>query len=308
MSDPEKKAEKKAGEKAPDKAGSTADVTPAATSDTTAGEALDARATERSSRRIEKASEKAARAQRRADEARRRALEAVREGGLFEVSEESGGGRDEAGTPGTEPTGGTAAGEDGTADRADASATADERPRRRRLGELPGSRRLGSRAGLVSMVVLLAVLCGVATFAGVAWQGARDEAATEQSITAAPDDASAAAREILTDMFTYDQQTVTQAMDKVEPRLTGAAEEEFRTKSRAMAESATRNQKASVYSTVAAIAPEKIDDADHVGLLVMLNRMVSTEKNPKAQSAQSRIQVQMERIDGEWKLAKLESV
>ena len=54
--------------------------------------------------------------------------------------------------------------------------------------------------------------------------------------------------------------------------------------------------------------PQEVVDADHVTVLVMLNRMVSTKENPEAASSASRLSVAMERQDGTWKLAELEAL
>uniref|UniRef100_UPI001E4B04D1 hypothetical protein n=1 Tax=Dietzia sp. SYD-A1 TaxID=2780141 RepID=UPI001E4B04D1 len=153
-------------------------------------------------------------------------------------------------------------------------------------------------------VVLLAVT-GVST-----WQyvEARGEAATEQQIADAPRAATDAAREIATQMFTYDHRTVDAELAAVRERLTDPALTEFVEQSMPAVASAAKQQEASVYATVAAAAPQEVVDGDTVTVLVMLNRMVSTREEPEAASSASRLSLSMERVDGTWKLGELEAL
>ena len=91
-------------------------------------------------------------------------------------------------------------------------------------------------------------------------------------------------------------------------RLADPALTEFVEQSMPTVASAAKQQEATVYATVAAAAPQEVVDADHVTVLVMLNRMVSTKENPEAASSASRLSVAMERQDGTWKLAELEAL
>lgn len=153
--------------------------------------------------------------------------------------------------------------------------------------------------------VLLVVVAGLAS-----WQyvEAREATATEQRIADAPRAATDAAREITTQMFTYDHRTVDADLAAVRDRLADPALTEFVEQSMPTVASAAKQQEATVYATVAAAAPQEVVDADHVTVLVMLNRMVSTKENPEAASSASRLSVAMERQDGTWKLAELEAL
>ena len=237
----------------------------------------------RAARRAQREAERAARAQRKADAARQRALEAARAGGLFE-------GMEEAPRPAETPA--PSAGDD----------PAPAEPRRQPLD--PQRRRALTTALAVASAILV-VVTGLAT-----WQyvEAREAALAEQAVTDAPLEATDAAREIATQMFTYDHRTVDEDLAAVRDRLTDPALEEFVEQSMPAVSSAAKQQEATVYATVAAAAPQEVVDADTVTVLVMLNRMVSTKEAPEAASSASRLSLDMVREDGTWKLAELTSL
>ncbi|WP_159149707.1 hypothetical protein, partial [Dietzia lutea] len=170
---------------------------------------------------------------------------------------------------------------------------------------LDPARRRTLITALSVLSVLLVVVAGLATWQYVEARGAT---ATEQRIADAPRAATDAAREITTQMFTYDHRTVDADLAAVRDRLADPALTEFVEQSMPTVASAAKQQEATVYATVAAAAPQEVVDADHVTVLVMLNRMVSTKENPEAASSASRLSVAMERQDGTWKLAELEAL
>ncbi|KZO60349.1 MULTISPECIES: hypothetical protein [Dietzia] len=252
----------------------------------------------RAARRAQREAERAARAQRKADAARERALEAARAGGLFEGM---------SAMPRTETseavdtsgyTGSAGSAEDSGATGAAPAPAAARTP-------LDPARRRTLITALSVVSVLLVVVAGLAS-----WQyvEAREATATEQRIADAPRAATDAAREITTQMFTYDHRTVDADLAAVRDRLADPALTEFVEQSMPTVASAAKQQEATVYATVAAAAPQEVVDADHVTVLVMLNRMVSTKENPEAASSASRLSVAMERQDGTWKLAELEAL
>ena len=267
----------------------------------------------RAARRAQREAERAARAQRKADAARERALEAARAGGLFEGMSamprtETSEAVDTAAAAGTaEDTGGT-----GTATARTATGTAAAQPA---TGTAPApaaarapldpARRRTLITALSVVSVLLVVVAGLAS-----WQyvEAREATATEQRIADAPRAATDAAREITTQMFTYDHRTVDADLGAVRERLADPALSEFVEQSMPTVASAAKQQEATVYATVAAAAPQEVTDAERVTVLVMLNRMVSTKDAPEAASSASRLSVDMVRQDGTWKLAELNAL
>ena len=256
----------------------------------------------RSARRAQREAERAARAQRKADAARERALVAARAGGLFEGMEAM---------PGTAAAGARAHGADASADTAEAPTGVGEPAGSGRVSlaksqptrePIDPARRRTLTIALAVASVLLVVVAGLAS-----WQyaEARDAAAAEQLVADAPHAATDAAREIATQMFTYDHRTVDADLAAVRERLSDPALTEFVEQSMPTVASAAKQQEASVYATVAAAAPQEVVDADNVEVLVMLNRMVSTKEAPEAASSASRLTLSMVRVDGTWKLGEL---
>lgn len=251
----------------------------------------------RGSRRAQRAAERAARAQRKADEARERALEAARASGLFDGV---------GAMPKTEIRRGETTVAESSVPILDDTRTSKPRPSSS-VGDVAEART--RRRGLVPLLavasVVLLVLAGLATWGYVE---ARDDASVEQSIASAPQEATDAAREITTQMFSYDHQSVDAELGAVRERLTDPALAEFVERSMPAVSSAAKQQEATVFATVAAAAAEEVVDQDHVTVLVMLNRMVSTKAEPKAASSASRLRVNMVREGGQWKLGKLSSL
>lgn len=251
----------------------------------------------RATRRARREAERAARAQRKADAARERALEAARAGGLFEGMEAM---------PRTE-TADARADEDtaGGATARPASATPSPSPAPASREPIDPARRRTLITALALVSAVLVVVTGLAT-----WQyvEAREATAIEEQIAAAPRAATDAAREITTQMFTYDHRTVDADLGAVRERLADPALSEFVEQSMPTVASAAKEQEATVYATVAAAAPQEVVDADRVTVLVMLNRMVSTKDAPEAASSASRLSVDMVRQDGTWKLAELNAL
>lgn len=270
----------------------------------------------RSARRAQREAERAARAQRKADAARERALVAARAGGLFEGMEAM---------PRTATADARAHSADAGADTSDApAASSDARDQTTEVFAGPGeptgagrvsleksrpsretidpARRRKLTAALAAATAVLLVVAGLAS-----WQyvEARDATAAEQLVADAPRAATDAAREIATQMFTYDHRTVDADLAAVRERLTDPALTEFVEQSMPTVASAAKQQEASVYATVAAAAPQEVVDADHVTVLVMLNRMVSTKEAPEAASSASRLSLSMVQVDGTWKLGEL---
>ena len=277
----------------------------------------------RAARRAQREAERAARAQRKADAARQRAMEAARAGGLFEGMEASPGGASGAGAAGGAAAGvATAAGAATTpsaatpsastaaasatpgdsADPAGSSASVRDTPAREPMD--PARQRALTRI-LAAVSVVLVVVAGLAT-----WQyvEAREATAAEEQIANAPTAATDAAREIATQMFTYDHRTVDTDLASVRPGLTEPALGEFVEQSMPTVASAAKQQEATVYATVAAAAPQDVVDQDNVTVLVMLNRMVSTKDAPEAASSASRLSLEMKREGDTWKLAKLNAL
>lgn len=264
--------------------------------DATNGEAPDVRAT----RRAQREAERAARAQRKADAARARALAAARAGGLFDGMQAM----PAATEPAVEPA----------ADAAPVSRSAETIPpapaptpdRRAADADTDTDHPLGERrrfAAVFAIVTVIAlVVAGLATWGYV---GARGDTKAEQAITAAPYEATEAAREIVTQMFTYDHRTVDADLGAVRDRLVDPALSEFVERSMPSVAAAAKEQEATVFATVAAAAPEEIIDADHATVLVMVNRMVSTKEDPKAASSASRLRVDMVHTGDGWKLGEL---
>lgn len=251
----------------------------------------------RSSRRAQRAAERAARAQRKADSARERAVDAARAGGLFE-------GMDAMPRTDAAPTGRQGA------QRPPYGAGDAGKPQPRPYGESTGTESPAPPSWLVPVLaaaaVIFVVLAGLATWGYIE---ARDDTAVEQAIAAAPQDAANAARDITTQMFSYDHQTVDADLAAVREQLTEPALSEFVETSMPAVASAAKQQEATVFATVAAAATENVVDQNHVTVLVMLNRMVSTKDEPKAASSASRLLVDMVRgDDGQWKLGKLSSL
>ena len=217
----------------------------------------------RAARRAQREAERAARAQRKADAARERALEAARAGGLFEGM---------SAMPRTETseavdtsgyTGSAGSAEDSGATGAAPAPAAARTP-------LDPARRRTLITALSVVSVLLVVVAGLAS-----WQyvEAREATATEQRIADAPRAATDAAREITTQMFTYDHRTVDADLAAVRDRLADPALTEFVEQSMPTVASAAKQQEATVYATPS-----------------------------------SRLSVAMERQDGTWKLAELEAL
>ncbi|MFL0580129.1 hypothetical protein [Dietzia sp. 179-F 9C3 NHS] len=284
------------------------DMTP--NSGSTGSSGSDARAAKRAQREAERA----ARAQRKADAARERALEAARAGGLFEGMEAM----PQTRTPDTGPSGTTASGpaeSDPYSRDAGGSgpAAAGSRPGpAARVGAaLPSDTgRLKTLTAIVAIVAVL--LAGGAVVATLAYLGARDQTAAAEAFQDVPTQATDAAREITTQMFTYDHRTVDADLAAVRERLAEPALTEFVEQSMPTVASAAKQQEASVYATVAAAAPQEIVEAEgeepRVTVLVMLNRMVSTKESPEAASSASRLSVQMVQQDGVWKLSKVDAL
>lgn len=243
-------------------------------------------------RRAEREAERAARAQRKADAARERALEAARAGGLFDGMQAA---------PVTDPADQSTSPTSGTAPADAVADPAQPQPGREPMD--PARRRLVTRALAVAAVVLL-VITGLAS-----WQyvEARQDTTAAQAVADVPGQATDAAREIATQMFTYDHRTVDADLAAVRGRLTTPALEEFVEESMPTVSSAAKTQEATVYATVAAAAPQEVGE-DRVTVLVMLNRMVSTKEAPEAAASASRLSLDMVREDGEWKLAELTSL
>lgn len=287
---------------------STDDTTTGTTSGSGTGPGADARAAKKAQREAERA----ARAQRKADAARERAMEAARAGGLFEGMEAmprtEAQGREERSGDGGDSTPTTSSTAAASPAAASASSTAGREPAARGTAtrepaDPARTRRLTALLAVASVVLL--ALTGVFT-----WQyvEARDATAVEESVAAAPAEATDAAREIATQMFSYDHRTVDNDLAAVRERLTDPALKEFVEQSMPNVAAAAKKQEASVYATVAAAAPQEVVDSDHVTVLVMLNRMVSTKESPEAASSASRLSLQMARVDGSWKLAKLDAL
>ena len=287
-------------------AGSSSAETNAADNSSAETSAAESRAPEtnvRAARRAQREAERAARAQRKADEARQRALEAARAGGLFAGME----------TPPAAQSGATtaAAGVAAPADPASSAARGYASDSPAGTGEVPprepmdpARQRFLTRLFAAASLVLL-VVAGLA-----AWQyvEARDATAAEQQVANAPTAATDAAREIATQMFTYDHRTVDADLAAVRDRLTDPALGEFVEQSMPTVASAAKQQEATVYATVAAAAPQEVADQDNVTVLVMLNRMVSTKDAPEAASSASRLSMEMQRDGDTWKLAKLNAL
>ncbi|HHX85397.1 MAG TPA: hypothetical protein GX694_08730, partial [Actinomycetales bacterium] len=170
--------------------------------------------------------------------------------------------------------------------------------------------RLKTLTAIVAIVAVL--LAGGAVVATLAYLGARDQTASAEAFQDVPTQATDAAREITTQMFTYDHRTVDADLAAVRERLAEPALNEFVEQSMPTVASAAKQQEASVYATVAAAAPQEIVEAEgeepRVTVLVMLNRMVSTKESPEAASSASRLSVQMVQQDGVWKLSKVDAL
>ncbi|MFN3600434.1 MAG: hypothetical protein ACK4UY_03480 [Dietzia sp.] len=258
----------------------------------------------RAARRAQREAERAARAQRKADAARERAMEAARAGGLFEGMEAMP--RGEATSPGTTPTPTPTQTPTSTSGPTPTTGSGEPGPERATTAEpMDPARRRRLMAILAVASVVLLVFSGIATWR---YLEARDATAVEQQVASAPTQATDAAREIVTQMFTYDHRTVDAELAAVRERLTDPALTEFVDQSMPTVASAAKQQEASVYATVAAAAPQEVVDADNVTVLVMLNRMVSTKEAPEAASSASRLSLQMVRADGTWKLGELNAL
>ena len=254
----------------------------------------------RSARKAQREAERASRAQRKADAARERALQAARAGGLFEGMEatSSSGTRHEGGQTENPDTAG--------APNASATAYAGTPLATRTTSGLDKAQRTAITVVLAVVSVILAVITGLASWQAVESQKAAD---VERSVADAPAQATDAAREIATQMFTYDHRTVDADLAAVRERLADPALGEFVEQSMPTVASAAKQQEASVYATVAAAAPQEVVDSDNVTVLVMLNRMVSTKEAPEAASSASRLSLEMVRTDdGVWKLGKLNAL
>lgn len=267
----------------------------------------------RAARRAQREAERAARAQRKADVARQRAMEAARAGGLFEGMQA---------TTGATPTAGAGAANTAspstpsaavpaalTSAAAQTSAHPPEDDRGSLVEEQGDPHRQRKQRNLIRILaaasVVLLVIAGVAS-----WQyvEAREATQAEQQIADAPMTATDAAREIATQMFTYDHRTVDADLAAVRDKLTEPALGEFVEESMPTVASAAKQQEASVYATVAAAAPQETIDENNVVVLVMLNRMVSTKESPEAASSASRLSLKMTNEDGIWKLAELDAL
>lgn len=288
----------------------------------------------RAAKRAQREAERAARAQRKADAARERALEAARAGGLFEgmeampqtrtpdagpsgtaASGPAASGAAASGPAASDPaaSGPAASGPAASAPAASGAAYAGSRPGpAARVGAaLPSDTgRLKTLTAIVAIVAVL--LAGGAVVATLAYLGARDQTASAEAFQDVPTQATDAAREITTQMFTYDHRTVDADLAAVRERLAEPALNEFVEQSMPTVASAAKQQEASVYATVAAAAPQEIVEAEgeepRVTVLVMLNRMVSTKESPEAASSASRLSVQMVQQDGVWKLSKVDAL
>lgn len=251
----------------------------------------------RAARRAQREAERAARAQRKADAARQRALDAARAGGLFDGPEPS--------APSAASMPGAKAADTSSAIRP-AAPSADSFPQSHSFPQsrepMDPPRRRVLTVILAAASVLLLVVAGLAT-----WQyaEAREATAVEEQIADAPRAATDSAREITTQMFTYDHRTVDSDLAAVRDKLADPALKEFVEQSMPTVSSAAKQQEATVYATVAAAAPQEVIDENNVTVLVMLNRMVSTKDAPEAASSASRLSVRMERHEGTWKLAEL---
>lgn len=251
----------------------------------------------RAARRAQREAERAARAQQKADAARQRAMDAARAGGLFD-------GMTTEPTPAQPRTEQTES-EQTAASQAAYAGTGSSFTSRPARTQLDPDRRRKLTAALAAASVILVIVAGLATWGYIE---ARDATAAEQKIAVAPDAATDAAREITTQMFTYDHRTVDNDLAAVRERLAEPALGEFVEQSMPKVAEAAKSQEASVYATVAAAAPVEVEDAEHVKVLVMLNRMVSTKESPEAASSASRLNLSMVNVDGTWKLGKLESL
>lgn len=261
----------------------------------------------RATRRAQKEAERAARAQRKADAARRRAMEAAHAGGLFEGMENA-----PDATPGT-PAGADTPATADTPAGADTPATA-ETPIAGEGAPAAGSTtrepldpalRKKIISALAVASVVLVVVAGLATWG---YLDAREDTSVEQTIADAPTAATDAAREIATQMFTYDHRTVDADLGAVRELLTGNALQEFVEQSMPAVSTSAKEHEASVYATVAAAAPEEVTDDEKIAVLVMLNRMVSSRESPEAAASASRLRLHMVEDDGQWKLEQLESL
>ena len=258
----------------------------------------------RKARRAQREAERAAKAQRKADAARQRAMEAAQAGGLFEGMHPGAPGGQQTGdeAPGGQPHGDETPGPSiGAATSTDLAAPYQDSGREPMD---PARRKLLTRV-LAAASVVLVVVAGLAT-----WQyiEAREATAAEEQIANAPTAATDAAREIATQMFTYDHRTVDEDLAAVRDRLVDPALKEFVEQSMPSVSSAAKQQEATVYATVAAAAPQEVVDQDNVTVLVMLNRMVSTKESPEAASSASRLSLKMQRDGDTWKLSKLDAL
>lgn len=256
----------------------------------------------RAARRAQREAERAARAQRKADLARQRAMEAAQAGGLFDGMTQ----RPDADPSATGATPvmlikPTAPATPGPLFKPEAP-NAPDRPVREPMD--PARARVLTWA-LAALSVVLLVVAGLA-----AWQftEARDATVAEEQIANAPTEATDAAREIATQMFTYDHRTVDADLAAVRDKLTDPALGEFVEQSMPTVASAAKQQQATVYATVAAAAPQEVVDGDNVTVLVMLNRMVSTKDAPEAAASASRLSMKMTREGDTWKLSKLDAL
>lgn len=303
-----------------------------------AGKPADSRALRRAAR----AAEKARRAQEKADRARADALAAVRASG-FDVRDDD---RDRddatstsrpasAGDETTSRRGGgdaSATGRDGGAVSAadtdaddvredDTERTGDsalDRRRRDRGAVAAAGSSSSSRPGAASgngplaiglTIAAIVLLCvGVGT--GIAATKHSEVRDAEQQQTDGPQTAAAAAREIVTMLFTYSAEDVDQRLDAVEPKLTGKAADEFRSTTRSSVSSFAKSEEVNSYATVAAVGVEKVESPDRVVTLVMVNRMTSTKEQPQAQAMAARVRVTMERFEEDgnevWRVAEYE--
>lgn len=226
-------------------------------------------------------------------------MEAARAGGLFEGLQPR--------EPGGHSSGGEAARESDSATGGTDSASSTDAarlPYTVREPMDPDRARFLTGVLAVASVVLL-VAAGLAT-----WQyvEARQDTAAEESIANAPTAATDAAREVVTQMFTYDHRTVDEDLAAVRDKLVDPALKEFVEQSMPSVSSAAKQQEATVYATVAAAAPQEVVDQDNVTVLVMLNRMVSTKESPEAASSASRLSLKMQRDGDTWKLSKLDAL
>ncbi|OLL86426.1 hypothetical protein Ae263Ps1_3481 [Pseudonocardia sp. Ae263_Ps1] len=180
-----------------------------------------------------------------------------------------------------------------------------------RLSSLPARLKRGStavrtrtehllrtrRRRVVAAILLLVVLAGAA--GGLWWAGERAAAAET-----ARAEALEAARGDVVALLSYDFRTVEQSLPAAAENLTGPFHDDYTKLAQDVVIPAAKEQQTTT-STAVSRAGVISAGPDDVTALMFLNQTTTTGADPNPKLSGSRIRVELERVDGDWRISAL---